>query len=123
MTVVVVGLDGSNEGEGHDRQNITLLGAQLELVQALHAAVGVQRLVVVLVNGGQLSVDWIKRNCPTVIEALEGGQSGGVALAEIISGVVAPSGVELRRRSPLLTCCAPRWPMPGPRAAPVAAQQ
>ena len=93
VTVVVVGLDGSNEGEGHDRQNITLLGAQLELVQALHAAVGVQRLVVVLVNGGQLSVDWIKRNCPTVIEALEGGQSGGVALAEIISGAVAPSGV------------------------------
>ena len=93
MTVAVVGLDGNNEGEGHDRANTTLVGVQSELVQALMAAVGPDRLVVVLVNGGSLSVDWIKHNCPTVVEAFEGGQSGGQALAEVLSGAVAPSGV------------------------------
>lgn len=57
------------------------------------SAVGPEKLVVVLVNGGPLSVDWIKHNCPTVIEAFEGGQSGGQALAEVLSGKTAPSGV------------------------------
>ena len=57
------------------------------------AAVGPDKLIVVLVNGGPLSVDWIKHNCPTVIEAFEGGQSGGQALAEVLSGRTAPSGV------------------------------
>ena len=93
VTVAVVGLDGNNEGEGHDRANTTLVGVQSQLVQALMAAVGPDRLVVVLVNGGSLSVDWIKHNCPTVVEAFEGGQSGGQALAEVLSGAVAPSGV------------------------------
>ena len=51
------------------------------LVQALMAAAGPVKLVVVLVNGGQLSVDWVKRHCPTVVEAMEGGQSGDPAPA------------------------------------------
>lgn len=70
----------------------TLLGQQTGLVQALFAAVGPSRLVVVLVNGGPLSPDWVKAHCPTVVEAFEGGQSGGTALAEVIAGVVSPSG-------------------------------
>eukprot|EP01043_Picozoa_sp_COSAG02_P023663 COSAG02_NODE_1269_length_13533_cov_7.935016_18_plen_272_part_00 len=73
--------------------NTTLVGAQSELVQTMMAAVGPEKLIVVLVNGGPLSVDWIKHNCPTVIEAFEGGQSGGQALAEVLSGKTAPSGV------------------------------
>ena len=62
-------------------------------MQAIHAAVGPRRLIVVLVNGGSLSPDWVKANCPTVVEALEGGQSGGTALAEILAGDISPSGV------------------------------
>jgi beta-D-xylosidase 4 len=93
MTVVVVGLDGDSEGEGHDRGNTSLGGAQPELVQELLAAVGADRLVVVFVNGGSLSPDWIKAHVPTVVEAMEGGQSGGTALAEVLAGDVAPSGV------------------------------
>jgi hypothetical protein len=68
-------------------------------------AVGPHRLVVVLVNGGSLSPDWVKHHVPTVLEAFEGGQSGGTALAEVLAGDVSPSGVlpytmcHLRNRS------------------------
>ena len=50
-------------------------------------------VVAVLVNGGSLSPDWLKAHVPTVVEAMEGGQSGGTALAEVLVGDVAPSGV------------------------------
>jgi beta-glucosidase len=93
VTVVVVGLDGDEEGEGRDRANTTLVGLQSQLVQVLMHAVGPERLVVVLVNGGSISPDWVKAHCPTVVEAMEGGQSGGQALAEVLAGDVSPSGV------------------------------
>jgi len=93
VTIAVVGLDGDNEGEGHDRGNTSLLGAQSALVLALLAAVGPRRLVVVFVNGGLLSPDWVKRHCPTVVGVFEGGQSGGTALAEILAGDVSSSGM------------------------------
>ena len=93
MTVVVVGMDGDNEGEGHDRQNTSLVGAQSALVQAIMHAIAPQKVVVVFVNGGSLSPDWIKHHCPTVVEAMYGGQSGGTALAEVLAGDVSPSGI------------------------------
>ena len=97
VTVVVVGISGEppvvDEQEGHDRSSLALPGAQSALVQALYAAVGPSRLVVVLLNGGPVSVDWIKANVPTVLEGFEGGQSGGDALADVLFGDVAPSGV------------------------------
>ena len=49
--------------------------------------------VVVFVNGGSLSPDWIKHHCPTVVEAMYGGQSGGTALGEVLTGDVSPSGI------------------------------
>ena len=66
---------------------------QQALVEAMYAAVGPAKLIVVLVNGGQQTIDWIKHNVPTVVEAFEGGQSGGQAVAELLAGEVAPSGV------------------------------
>lgn len=98
VTVVVVGIsgeppDGPDEEEGHDRGSLALPGAQRELVQALLAAVGPSRLVVVLLNGGPVSPDWIKHNVPTVIEGFEGGQGGGDAVAEVLFGLVAPGGI------------------------------
>ncbi len=90
VTIAVVGLDGDMEGEGHDRGNTSLAGAQLELVEMLLAAVGPRKLVVVFVNGGSLSPDFVKNHCPTVVEAFYGGQSGGTALAEVLAGDYSP---------------------------------
>jgi hypothetical protein len=67
---------------------------QLTLVEEAMRVVGEERLVVVFLNGGSLTPDWISANCPTVIEALEGGQSGGTALGDILVGDRAsPSGI------------------------------
>ena len=93
FAVLVVGIDGTVEQEGHDRMSgVGLPGAQLELVQQVTAAVGADRVVLVLLNGGPVSLDWCRHNLPTILEAFEGGQSGGQAVAEALAGDVAPSG-------------------------------
>ena len=91
VTVVALGIDRTIEGEAHDRTNTTLPGSQLELLQQAMAA-GASKVVVVLANGGPLAVDWVKRNCPTVLEAFLGGQSAGTALADVLLGDYSPSG-------------------------------
>jgi hypothetical protein len=57
-------------------------------------------LIVVLVNGGPVSIDWLRRQVGVpgstvhaVVEAFDGGQSAGQALAEVLFGDVNPSGV------------------------------
>ena len=60
-----------NEGESHDRnehlsyQGIGLPGAQQALVEAVAAAN--PNYIVVLINGGALGVDWMKKNSPAVV--------------------------------------------------------
>ena len=60
----------------------TFKQVQLDLVQAVLTAVGDSKpVVVVLTNGGPLSCTYIRDNVPTVVEAFEGGQFAGTALA------------------------------------------
>jgi beta-glucosidase len=97
---VVIAVVGSNSlrydkhektsGENVGRSRIDLLGNQLELVQRLYAAN--ERLIVIFVNGRQLSEPWIRDNVPAIIEAWEPGSFGGQAVAEILAGDVNPSG-------------------------------
>ena len=98
-TVLVVGIgsDGSpwGEKEGHDRTQIGLPPNQLALVKAAVAAsdAASKRLAVVFVNGGPLSCDWCRANVATVVEAFEGGEFAGDALADVLVGAISPSGV------------------------------
>ena len=97
---VVVAVVGSNSlrydkgektcGENVARSQINLLGNQLELVKRLYKAN--RNLIVIFVNGRQLSEPWIHENVPAIIEAWEPGCMGGTALAEILAGDVNPSG-------------------------------
>lgn len=64
--VLVLGGD-CNEGEGRDRNFLHLPGAQSELFTAVEAT-GV-KLVVVLINGGPISIDDIKPTDASVISA------------------------------------------------------
>lgn len=96
VTIVCVGIDATIEHEGTDRTSIGLPGAQLGLLKAVSAVS--RSVVVVLVNGGPVSVDWLKQAISTrtvhaVVEAFDGGQSAGQAVAEVIYGDVNPSGV------------------------------
>lgn len=49
-------------------------------------------VIVVLVHGGPLSSSWVKDNVNTVVDAIDGGQSAGDALADVLFGDYNPSG-------------------------------
>ncbi len=97
MIVVVVGSNSlryeskfKTNGENIARDNLNLIGKQQQLVEALHATG--KPVIVVLVNGRPLGVEWIAENVPAVIEAWEPGSAGGQAIAEVVFGVINPSG-------------------------------
>lgn len=96
LTIVVVGensmrynWDEKTCGENTDRSNIQLPGKQQKLVEALHKSG--KPVVVVLVNGRPLGVEWIADHVPALLEAWEPGSFGGKAIAEILFGKVNPS--------------------------------
>jgi beta-glucosidase len=89
-TVVVVGEPAADTGEASSRSNISLPGRQLALVQAI-AATG-KPYVVVLMNGRPLTIGWLARNAPALLEAWYPGTEGGNAVADVLLGKADPSG-------------------------------
>lgn len=88
--VLFLGLTADEESEGYDREHIDLPSAQLAL---LHAVVEVQpRTVVVLSHGGVVRLDTVAELAPAVLDGALLGQAGGGALADVLFGVVNPSG-------------------------------
>lgn len=77
-------------GEGTDRADIDLPGAQSELVKRVIAT----RIptVVVLLNGRPFALGEIARNAAAIVEAWFPGQGGGRAIAEVIAGRISPAG-------------------------------
>jgi len=92
-TVVIIGLDGSQEGEGHDRTNITVPGVQNQLVAAVAAAAN-GPVVLVVMSGGivDISTAKVNPNVAAIFSVGYPGQSGGQAIAEAICGDINPSG-------------------------------
>ncbi|OJT03499.1 Periplasmic beta-glucosidase [Trametes pubescens] len=77
-------------GEHVDLSDLGLVGAQLQLVQAVKA-VG-KPTVVVLVSGKPVAEPWIQEHADAVVQQFYPGELGGLALAEVIFGDVNPSG-------------------------------
>ncbi len=97
LTVLVVGENtmrfdyaDKTSGEEVDRSDIELPGNQLALVQAVVASG--KPVVVVLVNSRPIGSEWTMDHVPAVVEAWEPGCKGGQAVAEILFGLVNPSG-------------------------------
>ena len=67
--------DDCTTGEARDRADINLTGVQRALVQAI-VATGTP-VVVVLVNGRPLSINWIAEHVPAIVEAWLPGEEGG----------------------------------------------
>jgi len=71
-------------GESRDRADLGLPGIQEDLVVAL-CELG-KPVVVVLVNGRPLSLEWIAKNCSAIVEAWLPGEEGGNAVADVLFG-------------------------------------
>lgn len=96
VTILVLGLDSSIEGEGLDRTSILLPAPQVELAARVlgAAATGEKKVVVVLIAGGAVDVEFLKEDGRVAAMVFAGypGQAGGQALAEILFGDINPSG-------------------------------
>lgn len=90
VAVVFLGLPEAAESEGFDRTTIDLPGDQLGLLAAVAEAAG--EVVVVLANGGVVSVAPWQHRAGAVLEGWLLGQAGGEALADLLLGDAAPSG-------------------------------
>lgn len=90
VAVVFAGLAEADESEGFDRTTLDLPDAQSRVIRAVAAAAG--RTVVVLANGGVISVEGWHDDVDAILEGFLLGQAGGSALADLLFGAVNPSG-------------------------------
>ena len=100
LAIAVVGITSQLEGEemklevpgfkGGDRTSLDLPAEEEELLEAL-ANTG-KPLVVVLMNGSALSVNWAAQHANAILEAWYPGEEGGTAIAQTLAGVNNPSG-------------------------------
>ncbi|WP_434036660.1 glycoside hydrolase family 3 N-terminal domain-containing protein [Formosa sp. 4Alg 33] len=88
--VLVVGGSRRTGGEGVDRADLDLLGVQNELVEAIQKTG--KPVIVVLINGRPLSINYIAENIPSVLETWYLGMRSGDAIADAIFGDVNPGG-------------------------------
>ena len=90
VALVFVGNGAETEGEGRDRSDLTLPGAQADLVKAV-AATGTPTVVVLIGGSPVIMRDWLD-HVAAVVEAWYPGEMGGQAIAEILFGECNPSG-------------------------------
>jgi beta-glucosidase len=88
--VLFLGLLPADESEGYDRERLDLPTNQVRLLTALAEAN--RRVVVVLANGSVVALTGWRRNAPAILETWLGGQGGGHAVAEILTGRRSPEG-------------------------------
>ena len=90
VSVVVLGDSRQTVGESASRTSLDLPGRQLDLVQAV-SKLG-KPVIVVLINGRPISINWIDKNVPAIIEAWFPGAQGGTAIADVLFGDYNPGG-------------------------------
>lgn len=77
-------------GEGSDADSLDLPGVQQELVEAV-VATG-KPVVVVMTGGRPYGLGGLEAKVAAFVWAFQGGQEGGTAVAEVLTGAVEPSG-------------------------------
>lgn len=100
VVVMCMGITPRMEGEemdiqidgfrGGDRTKIALPVVQQELIKAIQA-LG-KPVVLVLLNGSALAINWENEHIPAIVEAWYPGQAGGRAIADVLFGDYNPAG-------------------------------
>ncbi len=100
LVIFVAGLSQRIEGEemhvetpgfsGGDRTSLDLPPVQQKVLEQV-TATG-KPVVLVLVNGSALGVNWADKNVASIVEAWYPGGQGGAAVARLIAGDYSPTG-------------------------------
>jgi beta-glucosidase len=90
VVIAVVGHSRDQVGENLDRDDISLIGGQLKMVQALQGAG--KPVIVIFQNGAPISEPWIADHIPAVVESWYLGQATGTAVAQMLFGDINPGG-------------------------------
>jgi beta-glucosidase len=90
IVIAVVGETDNQVGESKSRTGLNLPGRQLLLLQALYATG--KPVVMVMVNGRPLTINWENRYLPAILQAGFPGPSAGKVVAETLFGENNPGG-------------------------------
>jgi beta-glucosidase len=90
VTVLVLGELQDMSGENASRASLTLPGQQEELLEAA-VATG-KPVVLLLLNGRPLQIDWAATHVPAILEMWYPGTDGGTAAANLLFGDAVPGG-------------------------------
>ena len=90
VAVVVLGGGQRTCGENKSRSSLELPGRQLDLLKAVQATG--KPVVLVLINGRPLSINWADKFVPAILEAWYPGSMGGIAVANVLFGDYNPGG-------------------------------
>ncbi|MBS1604833.1 MAG: glycoside hydrolase family 3 C-terminal domain-containing protein, partial [Bacteroidetes bacterium] len=82
-----VAIDGFDHG---DRTTLDLPKIQQDLIKEI-TALG-KPVVLVLLNGSAVSINWADQHVPAIVEAWYPGQAGGQAIADVLFGDYNPAG-------------------------------
>ena len=90
VVVLCLGTNLRVEAEGRDRRDLSLPGAQEQLLEAVYAAN--PKTVLALMNAGPLAVTWANDHLPAILEGWYPGEGGGDAIARALFGIDNPGG-------------------------------
>jgi beta-glucosidase len=90
VIIYVGGITPAQEGESFDRDSIELPAEQSDLIKALHATG--KPVVMVNCSGSAMALPWEDEHLGAIVQAWYPGQEGGRAVAEVLFGLVNPSG-------------------------------
>lgn len=90
VAVVVLGESLRTAGESRSRTSLDLPGRQLDLIKAVEQTG--KPVIVVLIGPRPLSINWIDKYVPGIIEAWYPGAQGGTAIADVLFGDYNPGG-------------------------------
>ncbi len=90
LSVVVLGGGQRTCGENKSRSSLNLPGRQLDLIKAVYATG--KPVVLVVISGRPLSINWSVQNIPAILQAFYPGSQGGKAIADVLFGDYNPGG-------------------------------
>ncbi|SDW26581.1 beta-glucosidase [Lutibacter oricola] len=90
VVIMVLGEHGFQSGEARSRTNLNLPGLQQELLEEIYKVN--KNIVLVLMNGRPLTINWADENLPAIVEAWHLGTESGNAIAQVLYGDYNPSG-------------------------------